>query len=104
MVIKISSSSNHSAWFRIPELHDAYRRLQTDARNGDYEKVKQSLLFFKRTAITCDDPLQSDAIRLVNLVGSEVTAAMPPVRTRRTVASRELSAWIVTRITFKTKL
>lgn len=90
MIIEVQYSSARDDWFRIPELHDVYQLLQSDVREGNYEKVKQSLVVFKRTAIICDDLLQQDSVRLIELVEKEVNAAMPSTATSTTHTPRTL--------------
>ncbi len=70
MVLKVEASSSRDDWFNIKELHKPYQELKTNIRGGDYEAAKNSFIFFKRSALTCDDLLFDDAKKLVAEVDS----------------------------------
>ena len=65
MVLKVEASSSRDDWFNIKELQKPFQELKTNIRGGDYEAAKNSFVFFKRSALTCDDLLFDDAQILV---------------------------------------
>ena len=65
MVLKVEAVASRDDWFNIKELQKPYQELKENIRGGDVEAAKNSFIFFKRSALTCDDLLFEDAKKLV---------------------------------------
>ena len=65
MVLKVEAAATRDDWFNIKELQKPYQEIKENLRGGNVEATKNSFIFFKRTALTCDDLLFEDAKKLV---------------------------------------
>jgi len=90
MVFEISVSDQRDAWFDIPDLLEPYKNLQKDIREGDFESVQNSLIVFKKAALTCNDLLFKDAKRLYSEVENQVKEIMGTT----TVSSKDTATLI----------
>lgn len=85
MVLEITADEQRADWFSIPELQKPYTELTRAIREGQIPAVEQALITFERTAVTCDDLLFADALRLKDLVRSQVQLLFPSGRTSRSI-------------------
>lgn len=76
MIFEISASPRRNEWFLIPEIRESYNALQEDIRKGDNENIAETLVIFKRIALTCGDLLPKHALSLVNHVDADVQSIM----------------------------
>jgi hypothetical protein len=76
MVLQIVAEQKRDAWFNIPELSEPYKGLQDAVKKSNLEAVKQSLVIFKRAALTCDDLIAADSTRLADEVEKQVASIM----------------------------
>ena len=76
MVLKVEAAATRDDWFNIKELQKPYQELKENIRGGDFEAAKNSFIFFKRSALTCDDLLFEDAKKLVAEVEGKVREIM----------------------------
>jgi hypothetical protein len=89
LVLEVEASRTRDDWFRIPEIAASYAELRREARRGRPAEVEEALVAFRRTALTSDDLLFNDALRLADnvrerfteagLIGSEVRSSGPRV-------------------------
>jgi len=77
MVLRVDATPERQAFFEIPELAQTYQELQAMVRDGDYDKTKDALAVFRRTALTSDELLFADARKLVAAVEAEVEVILP---------------------------
>ncbi|HEX8697085.1 MAG TPA: hypothetical protein VF746_31995 [Longimicrobium sp.] len=89
VVFSISQSGRRDDWFKLPDLTRPYQELREAARKGDYEAVKELIATFKRTALTSDDLITADAMRIGQLVQEQAEAVLGRTMTARS-AERDL--------------
>lgn len=77
LVFSIEASEQRDDWFLIPDVLKAHKALQQAVRSGKRKDAESALTVFKRAALTSPDLLIRDAKRLVEMIESEVIAAMP---------------------------
>jgi len=81
LVLEISASDKRDEWFDIPDLKETYQELQDAARKGKVEDAKAAFSVFRRAALVCDDLLQRDGERIVELVEGELKTALQTMLT-----------------------
>ena len=77
LVLELSVLPTRDDWFRIPELAATYAELQREFRRGRPADVEDALVAFRRTALTCNDLLFDDALRLADRVRQAFVAIGP---------------------------
>lgn len=71
LVLSISSAATRDDWMRIPDLLDAYHRLEQPFRQGSVADIGPLLHAFKITLLLSPDLLRADAIRVFKAVKDE---------------------------------
>src|SRR5207247_2622967 len=82
LVLELSAARTRDDWFRIPELAAGYAELQREFRRGGADGVLEALVAFRRTALTCNDLLFDDAVRLADQVSQRFAGLGPPAPVR----------------------
>ena len=90
MILEITAEEQRADWFSIPELQKPYKELNTAIRENRVAAVEEALITFERTALTCDDLLFSDAVRLKSIIRSQVESIFSAGRTSHSVAEHNM--------------
>src|SRR5262249_5747484 len=83
MVFTVMQTQQRPDWFKLPDLTRPYRELQTAVRTKDYNATKELIVAFKRSALTSDDLLTNDAVRIAAIVKEKAELAMEAPLTSR---------------------
>jgi hypothetical protein len=83
MLFTVSYIKQRPDWFTLPDLSRPYQEIQTAARSRDYNTVKELIIAFKRRALTSDDLITDDAVRIATLVKERAERAMDATLTAR---------------------
>ncbi len=78
MIIEVSAERKRADWFAIPEIAEAYRRVQDEYRAGREQGVAEALTVFRRVALTCNDLQEADARSLIDKVTAKFSDLGPP--------------------------
>lgn len=78
LVVEVKKESARNDWFEIPELAEAYSEIQAEFRKGDVEATQEAITAFRRRALTSNDLLEDDAVRLANRVKERYAEIGPP--------------------------
>lgn len=88
LVLEISAEPRRDDWASIPELADAWADVQREYRTGDVERTQEALVAFRRIALTCNDLLFDDALRLAERTQAAYGALGPPTPPVRGAGNR----------------
>ena len=88
VVVEVSARPNRPDWHQIPELAEAYKRVQEEYRAGRDAGTQEALGLFRRIALTCNDLLDTDARTLVDKVNAQYEAMGPPAPSTRGARTR----------------
>ncbi|HKX30890.1 MAG TPA: hypothetical protein VJ302_24585 [Blastocatellia bacterium] len=83
LVFTVTQSAERPDWFKLPDLTRTHQELQAAVRKGDYNSAKELIVAFKRTALTSDDLITKDAVRLSQLVKEKTEAALTGTMTAK---------------------
>jgi hypothetical protein len=78
LVIEVQRKPNRDDWFKIPELAQAYAAIQAEFRAGDVEATQKAITAFRRIALTNNDLLERDAMRLTERLQERYAEIGPP--------------------------
>jgi hypothetical protein len=78
LVIEVKQDPGRNDFFKIPELAEAYTRIQTAYRAGDAGETEAAIAVFRRTALSSNDLIPSDAERLVEKLTNRYAQVGPP--------------------------
>jgi hypothetical protein len=78
LVIEVQRKQNRDDWFKIPELAQAYAAIQAEFRAGDVEATQEAITAFRRIALTNNDLLERDAMRLTERLQERYAEIGPP--------------------------
>jgi hypothetical protein len=91
LVVETSVESRRDDWVLIPELASAWADVQREYRAGRPRLAADALTVFRRIALTCDDLLFDDALRIAERAEKLYGEAGPPTpAVRGTGSHREL--------------
>lgn len=78
MVLRVDASKERPDFWLVPDVAEAYKEVKDALRAGDDAKTQDALAVFRRTVLTSDDLLDSDADRLVEKVEARVETIIGP--------------------------
>lgn len=81
MVFEISTSKARDEWFNIPDLSEAFNKLQAEVQKGDYNAAKNALNFFRTVTLGCPDLLFKDALLIYGEVEKEIQEMLAAIQT-----------------------
>jgi hypothetical protein len=91
LVLEISGEPQRDDWASIPELAAGWADVQREYRAGDAGRTGEALTAFRRIALTCNDLLFDDALRLAERASAVYGDLGPPTpRVRGTGGQAEL--------------
>lgn len=76
MIFTVAKDEKRPDFYALPELSKHYKGLKEAVRNGDYTTAADLIITFKRSALTSDDLIPTDAKRIADLVEQEVKRVM----------------------------
>jgi hypothetical protein len=71
IVFMINSEKDRGDFFSIPEISSTYNKLQADINSGNHQSAQDSLVVFKRMALTSKDLIFEDAKTICSKVEAE---------------------------------
>jgi hypothetical protein len=78
LVLEISAEPRRDDWASIPELAAGWADVQREYRAGDAGRTGEALTAFRRIALTCNDLLFDDALRLAERAAAVYGDLGPP--------------------------
>lgn len=78
LVLEISAEPRRDDWASIPELATGWADVQREYRAGDAGRTGEALTAFRRIALTCNDLLFDDALRLADRAAALYGDVGPP--------------------------
>ena len=88
LVLEISAEPQRNDWASIPDLAVGWADVQREYRAGDAGRTSEALNAFRRIALTCNDLLFDDALRLAERASAVYGDLGPPTPSVRGIGDR----------------